>query len=142
VALLTRAALLALVAAACFDPVELDGKLRCDDRGECPPGFACAGDLCWRPGGGPPDAAPEDAGPPDAALPACSNGIDDDCDGKIDRTGGDPGCSSGTDDDERGTRECDDGLDNDTDGFADFRSPECGGGGDPECDRPDDDDED
>jgi len=70
------------------------------------------------------------------------NGIDDDCDGKIDRAGGDPGCSSNTDDDERGTKECDDGIDNDVDGYRDYVAPGCGTAiGDPQCDKPDDDDE-
>ena len=134
-------AALALLVAACFEPEELDGSLRCGPGGTCPGEFSCGSDgRCWR---SPPalDAALPDALPPDARLPACSNGIDDDCDGKIDR-GDDPGCSSNEDDDEHGTKRCDDGIDNDSDGFTDFHVAGCGTqASDPQCEKPDEDNE-
>ena len=78
-------------------------------------------------------------GPPRAdggAIPACSNGIDDDCDGLVDHAGGDPGCAAASDADERGPGlVCDDGIDNDGDQLTDYVAPECGGG-DPECASP------
>jgi len=151
VGLLARLALIGALA-GCFQPTELDGVLHCGEGGSCPEGFECGADgLCWRPGSQPIDAsdaplpaidAAADALAPDAFIPQCSNGIDDDCDGKIDRAGGDPGCSSNTDDDERGTKECDDGIDNDVDGYRDYVAPGCGTAiGDPQCDKADDDDE-
>lgn len=83
-----------------------------------------------RPGGNP------DAG--DGGEPACSNGMDDDCDGLIDFAGGDPGCRSATDtaETEPGLI-CDDGLDNDADGLIDHALAECGDG-DPDCSSPSD----
>ncbi len=59
-------------------------------------------------------------------LPAtCSNGLDDDGDGKIDYQAGassrDYGCASATDFNESGTALCDDGIDNDGDGRIDYR---------------------
>ena len=51
----------------------------------------------------------------------------------------DPGCSSPLDDDERGSNACDDGLDNDQDGFVDYLRF---GGGEPECFSPHDETED
>jgi len=133
-----RLLILALLLGSCFDPEELDGALRCAPASGCPGGFECRADLrCWRRGGGPPPDAAYDAPPP---LPACSNGIDDDCDGKIDRE--DPGCTGGDDDDEHGTRQCDDGVDNDGDGKIDYRAPSCRPpDGDDRCDKPDDDSE-
>jgi hypothetical protein len=117
----------------CFDPEEKDGTLGCGAEGACPSGFVCAADgFCWR-RGHEPDAMP---------LPACSNGIDDDCDGKIDKAGGDPGCMDAEDDDEHGHKRCDDGIDNDGDGLSDYRVPGCGPPGDPECGKPEDDNED
>ena len=142
---ISRGLALAVALAACFRPNELDGALHCDEQGGCPDGFDCVEGLCWnveppRTDAAPPDDAmhPADA-EPDAFVPACSNGIDDDCDGKIDRGGGDTGCSSGSDNDERGSKKCDDGIDNDLDGYTDFGV--CGGQGDPQCDKPDDDNE-
>jgi hypothetical protein len=124
---------LALVAAlSCFDPSEPEGTLRCTVAGGCPDGFECREDLrCWR----------SESPRVDAFVPQCANGIDDDCDGKID--GEDPGCRGGDDDDEHGTKKCDDGIDNDGDTYVDFRVPACGGVamGDPQCDRPDEDNE-
>lgn len=82
------------------------------------------------------DARPGAGFDADPALPACSNGIDDDCDGLVDFAGGDPGCASASDDDERGAGlVCDDGIDNDNDGLIDYVAPECGGG-DPGCESP------
>lgn len=74
-----------------------------------------------------PDAGPGGGGLDAAGAPACSNGIDDDCDGLIDFAGGDPGCASASDDSERGLGlACDDGLDNDGDGAIDYVVPGCG----------------
>ncbi|MGN6104035.1 MAG: hypothetical protein ACTHU0_02930 [Kofleriaceae bacterium] len=59
---------------------------------------------------------------PDAPpAPACSDGIDNDGDGKIDFPD-DPGCSSSSSDDEDGQvrPQCNDGRDNDGDGKMDF----------------------
>lgn len=124
---------LALVAAlSCFEPVEPDGALRCTAASGCPDGFECREDLrCWR----------LDAPRVDAFIAQCSNGIDDDCDGKIDRE--DPGCMGGGDNDEHGSKKCDDAIDNDLDSYVDFRVPNCGGVamGDPQCDKPDEDNE-
>jgi hypothetical protein len=55
-------------------------------------------------------------------LPACSDGIDNDGDQRIDYPA-DPGCAfaDGTEEDP----ECDDGVDNDGDGRVDFEDPEC-----------------
>lgn len=80
--------------------------------------------------------------PVDAAsgAPACSNGIDDDCDGRIDFAGGDPGCSSPTDGNERQVGlVCDDGIDNDGDGLTDYIDPACSDvTGDSGCSSPSD----
>lgn len=61
--------------------------------------------------------------------PACSDGIDNDGDGRTDYPS-DPGCSSATDDDERdstgGGAACNDGIDNDGDGWVDYpQDPGC-----------------
>ena len=66
----------------------------------------------------------------------CSDGIDNDGDGKIDFPN-DPGCSSATDDDETDGRkpQCSDGVDNDGDGKIDFPN-------DPGCTSANDDSED
>jgi hypothetical protein len=78
-----------------------------------------------------PDGAPGGGDP--SSAPACSNGIDDDCDGLIDFPA-DPGCASPEDDNERGPGlVCDDGIDNDNDGVADYVVPGCGQVGDPGC---------
>jgi micrococcal nuclease len=64
-------------------------------------------------------AQPE-AEPEPVAEPACSDGADNDGDGRADYPL-DPGCSSSTDTDERGASyQCDDGADNDADGVADY----------------------
>ncbi len=57
--------------------------------------------------------------------PACSDGADNDHDGRvdfgIDPILNDPGCTSAVDTDEKeGSRQCDDGIDNDNDGLRDF----------------------
>lgn len=72
------------------------------------------------------------------ATPACSNGLDDDCDGLTDLAGGDPGCATATDADERGPgNACDDGIDNDADGVRDYVRSGCGTvSGDPGCTSP------
>jgi hypothetical protein len=75
----------------------------------------------------------------------CSDGVDNDGDGKIDFPA-DPGCSSATDDSEAdngGIPECRDGVDNDGDGKIDFPDDpgcssrnddsEAGGGGAAQC---------
>ncbi|MDB4934591.1 MAG: Tryptophan synthase alpha chain [Labilithrix sp.] len=55
---------------------------------------------------------------------ACSDGIDNDGDGKIDSA--DPGCTSGADTDETDVPQCSDGIDNDGDGKIDYpNDPGC-----------------
>jgi hypothetical protein len=147
----SRAAALSLVLvalalqASCFEPVERDGAVACSATGSCPPGFSChaADQRCYQTppsgdGGGEVDGPAADAqvAPPDAdpGLPACANGIDDDCDGLIDLD--DPGCADAADTSEHGSKQCDDGLDNDSDGGIDFGGGvACGSGGtpDPQC---------
>ena len=140
--LLMRMAIAALFLAGCFSPDAKDGVVACALDGSCPPDFVCntPDNLCYRtlPPPGHPDASTVgdaavgdatvyDAPPPDATpLPQCSDGQDNDCDGRID-FGVDPGCDSGEDDDEHGNAECDDGIDNDGDNNIDFQiaSPEC-----------------
>lgn len=155
---LIRALAAALLVAGCFSPGERDGVVACAGDGSCPPGFLCnePDRLCYRelPEPGRPDANPvidaavsdavsPDAPPPDATpLPQCSDGEDNDCDGRID-DGVDPGCDGPEDDDEHGTRECDDGMDNDDDGETDFQisSPTCTEPTDTSCTSPFDDNE-
>jgi len=158
---LLAVALLGAVA-ACFNPTQLDGVIACGPQPDpCPPEMECRADgRCWLPSSASPDAPPvtsetpdapmttsqpdapatsrPDAPPPppppqpDAKLPACSDGIDNDCDGLTDWPD-DPGCSGPDDDDEHGDLECDDGIDNDHDGHADFHvGPRCGPG-DKDC---------
>ncbi len=140
--LLIRIAAAALLLAACFSPDTRDGVVSCAADRSCPPDFVCnpSDRLCYRtlPDPGDPDAARVidaaitdavvyDAPPLDATpLPQCSDGEDNDCDGRID-FGVDPGCENGEDDDEHGNTECDDGVDNDGDNDIDFQisSPEC-----------------
>lgn len=56
------------------------------------------------------------------ALPACSNGIDDDADGLVDL--GDSGCASASDDSEEASvAECSNGIDDDGDGAIDASGP-------------------
>jgi hypothetical protein len=95
-----------------------------------PPGVpsACDADLCGGvgPGAGM-GAPPPTPAPPSPAEPAtaCSDGRDNDGDGRIDHPA-DRGCKSVQDDNERrgrtrsGLRACRDGVDNDADGVADF----------------------
>jgi hypothetical protein len=64
----------------------------------------------------------------------CADGADNDSDGAID-FGSDPGCASAQDASELGDTACDNGIDDDGDGFVDV------GGGDPDCEGPQDDDE-
>ena len=65
-----------------------------------------------------------------AIVPAaCSNGIDEDGDGRID-FGSDPGCASSDDPNERSAKQCDNGVDDDNDGKIDWRGD---GTGDPHC---------
>jgi hypothetical protein len=72
---------------------------------------------------------------PGCGNPACSDGLDNDGDGKTDYAppSGDPGCASATDTSEKGTKACDDGRDNDGDGWTDFQ---VGVGRDPGCAGP------
>ena len=57
--------------------------------------------------------------------PACSDGVDDDGDGKIDFPN-DPGCASANDASELdASKPCDDGVDNDGDGKVDTADPGC-----------------
>src|SRR5262249_29538509 len=69
---------------------------------------------------------------PDAKLPACSDGIDTDCDALTDWPAN-PGCTATDDDDEHGDLECDDGIDNDHDGHANFHIGARCGPGDSKC---------
>ena len=70
-----------------------------------------------------------DSGSPGPAKPQCSDGVDNDSDGKVDSA--DPGCSSATDTSEApdpsGTPQCSDGRDNDNDGKVDADDPGCTG---------------
>ena len=105
----------------------------------------------------PADAGAEDVGGPDVVVPPaeiCTNGTDDDGDGKVDCADADcvkkPGCfelcTDGLDNDVDGLTDCadpdckgkpgcvevcDDGKDNDLDGATDCADPECAGG--PSC---------
>lgn len=66
--------------------------------------------------------------------PDCANLVDDDGDGYVDTA--DPGCSGSSDPLELSNKACDDGVDNDNDGFTDF-DPDPGEG-DPQCYGPTD----
>ncbi len=92
--------------ASCESPLAQSGALTCG------PGFACKGT----------------AGARVCAKAQCSDGIDNDGDGRIDYPN-DPGCDSPEDDDESdtctlatgvGCPECSDKIDNDGDGLVDF----------------------
>ncbi|MCA9525454.1 MAG: hypothetical protein KC549_04045 [Myxococcales bacterium] len=86
------------------------------------------------------DAALADAGPADEGVAvdrgpvsACSDGLDNDRDGRVDFPD-DPGCVDAADDDEADPvprPQCADGLDNDEDGERDLADPDCTGPGDP-----------
>ena len=77
------------------------------------------------------DLGPEaDAAPP---RPACSDGLDNDRDGRVDHPD-DPGCQSPDDDDETDPpprAQCDNQLDDDGDGLYDLHDPDCTGPLDP-----------
>ncbi len=86
------------------------------------------------------DAAHDvDATNPPPVLPACSNGLDDDGDGKVDHPA-DPGCDSADDTDETdppAIPACNNGLDDDGDGKVDTDDPGCANAADPnEGDEP------
>lgn len=66
-----------------------------------------------------PQAGGCDAGAYEVGI-ACSDGVDDDGDGRADYPF-DKGCTSSSDPDEHGTRACDDGIDNDGDGGIDYQ---------------------
>ncbi len=85
--------------------------------------------------------------PPPSATTECSNGVDDDFDGKIDFTAppgetADPGCASSNDNREEddAAPQCSNGFDDDEDGKIDFTAP-AGETADPGCDSAQDDDE-
>ncbi len=82
--------------------------------------------------GGMPDAGARDGAPPDANHPDCSDGADNDGDGKVD--GDDPGCDGPDDRDERDPPPppaCANGEDDDADGYRDFpEDPGCASAGD------------
>ncbi len=59
--------------------------------------------------------------------PACSDGLDNNDDGKVDYPN-DPSCSSFLDDSEDGSTECSDGVDNDGDGEIDTDDEDCASG--------------
>ncbi len=131
----------------CPNGKDSDGDGQCDDVDPCKfdplndeDGDGVCGDV---------DNCPEDINPDQAdsdgngigdecqTNPTCSDGIDNDGDGRIDSqsvsTNHDTGCSSQWDDTEtRSNRECDDGVDNDGDGYIDARLV----GGDPGCASP------
>jgi OOP family OmpA-OmpF porin len=67
----------------------------------------------------PPPPPPVEAPPVVAAAAVCSDGQDNDGDGKIDYPN-DPGCSTADDGDETDPPVCSDGIDNDGDGLIDF----------------------
>ncbi len=149
-------AALALVAAAsCFSPHEEDGVIACGTGGACPPGFTCGDDdHCYRDPEPTADAAVIDAADIDGTgadandidatdidagdMPACMDGIDNDCDGLTDYPS-DTGCGSALDTDEHyipgapGSKACDDGFDNDDDGFTDYTATAGCGDPDPQC---------
>ena len=69
-----------------------------------------------------------DEPPPPPPPPACSDGIDNDGDNRVDSA--DPGCSGANDTDEADTPSpppaaCSDGVDNDGDGLIDTQDPGC-----------------
>jgi len=78
--------------------------------------------------------------PPPSATAECSNGIDDDGDGKIDSS--DPGCPFAGDNRELDdpTPQCSNGVDDDNDGKTDFVAP-TGAAPDPGCSSAQDDNE-
>jgi hypothetical protein len=151
-------ALLPLLA-ACFDPELRDGVVSCGSDRSCPPDFVCSpvDNLCYRnaPGSGA-DAAVDadldgganadadsdappmiDASIDASASPACSDGVDNDCDGLVDSA--DPGCLNANDVDEHGSSKCDNGMDDDHDGLSDFHVVRVGCSvGDPGCSSPTD----
>jgi hypothetical protein len=57
-------------------------------------------------------------------APACSDGLDNDGDGKIDYPA-DPGCSSAADTNETDPPACSNGIDDDGDGLSDSNDPSC-----------------
>ena len=89
---------------------------------------------------------PPQAPPPSSATPLCSDGSDNDGDGKVDHSNDqgispDPDCSSPSDNSEAGSTvaQCSDGVDNDGDGRIDFSpNPSSDVGPDPDCSSPDD----
>jgi hypothetical protein len=101
-----------------------------DDPPDAP--AACDPDLCGGVGDGAgmgaPPLQPSAPSPPETVT-ACSDGLDNDGDGRIDHPE-DRGCKSVLDDNERRgrtrsrLRACRDGVDNDADGLADFPADE------------------
>src|SRR5207244_3959300 len=51
-AVVTRAFVLVALA-GCFSPTPPSGKLLCSASGECPSGYHCVNDRCWKNGEGP-----------------------------------------------------------------------------------------
>lgn len=93
---------------------------------------------------------PQDDNPADEGDPQCSDGIDNDGDGKIDTN--DPRCHWDGDSDNPGSYDpdddnespidspnpqCSDGIDNDGDGYTDIADPECHTDGNPDSDGDD-----
>ena len=62
--------------AGCFAPDYQSGHLQCTAAGECPPGFHCAADHCYRDGEEPDLAAPSDLGDVDLASADLSSNAD------------------------------------------------------------------
>jgi hypothetical protein len=82
-----------------------DGAQTCEDHFEFASWGACEGDMM-----------PGDE--------TCGDGLDNDCDGRVDDGCGDPGCDAPEFADER---DCDDGVDEDCDGLTDCDDPDCAG---------------
>lgn len=63
------ARLLPILVAGCFSPTPTSGLLLCSTEGECPPGFRCIDDRCWKSGTGPDlSIALEDDGGADLSM--------------------------------------------------------------------------
>lgn len=123
---------------------DADGDGICESQDNCPAAF------------NPSQADSENNGVGDACRTGgtCDDGFDNDGDGKVDWTGGDPdpGCANILDATETDPgKECDNGIDDDGDTLIDFRADGTGDPGcssltsdkeDPECDNDQDDDAD
>jgi hypothetical protein len=121
--------LLAMVlGTGCFSPTERDGVVACGAGNSCPPGMGCWDGLCYRsdPTSGAADARVDEAPDAEAGVPDAEAGVPD----------------------ARPGPECDNGVDDDCDGVADWQDPGCRDEddtderGDRKCDNGADDDDD